>query len=65
MIKEDFLHFVWQHQYFNSKALRTTSGEPVAVIKPGVVNQLAGPDFKEALVDVNGIQWAGSVEKGD
>ncbi|WP_305982935.1 DUF2851 family protein [Roseivirga thermotolerans] len=62
MIKEDFLHFVWQHQYFNSKALRTTAGEPVAVIKPGVVNQLAGPDFKEALVDVNGIQWAGSVE---
>lgn len=62
MIQEDFLHFVWQHQYFNNSDLRTTEGRSVEVVKPGFHNHLAGPDFKEAKVKIDGILWAGSVE---
>lgn len=62
MIQEDFLHFVWRHQYFNSKQLLTTSGAKISVLKPGYHNHLAGPDFKEASIQIGDMEWAGSVE---
>jgi len=62
MIQEDFLHFVWQHQYFNSKNITTTEGKSVEVVKPGFHNHLAGPDFKEASLRIDGMLWVGSVE---
>jgi hypothetical protein len=62
MIQEEFLHFVWLHQYFNPKQLITTDGKSVEVLKPGYHNHLAGPDFKEASIKLEGILWAGSVE---
>lgn len=62
MIQESFLHFVWQNQYFNSRSLSTHHKEPIQILKVGYHNQLAGPDFKEAELKINGIRWAGSVE---
>lgn len=62
MIQEAFLHFVWQHQYFNKSDLKTQFGELVSIKKVGFHNQLAGPDFKEAELIIGTIHWAGSVE---
>lgn len=62
MIQEDFLHFVWQHQYFNTSQLTTVKAQPIKVLKIGHLNHLAGPDFKEASIQIDGIQWVGSVE---
>ena len=62
MIQEDFLHFVWQHQYFNSNTLKTTDSKTVEVVKTGFHNDLAGPDFKEASIRIDGILWIGSIE---
>ena len=62
MIQEDFLHFVWQHQYFNSINLKTTDSKTVEVVKTGFHNDLAGPDFKEASIRIDGILWIGSIE---
>ncbi len=62
MIQEAFLHFVWQNQYFNKTKLSTSSGEPIQIEKVGFINQLAGPDFKEAQITIGGIKWAGAVE---
>ncbi len=58
---EAFLHYVWQHQMFNS-GLTTTDGQPVVVLKAGSPNHDAGPDFFNARVSVGGVEWAGNVE---
>lgn len=62
MIQEAFLYFLWKYQYFNTKDLLTISGEPVSVQTIGIRNGFAGPDFKEAKVTIDGMQWAGAVE---
>jgi len=61
-MKEDFLHYIWQHQYFDKTDLATTAGERVQVLRTGFYNTDAGPDFKEALLRVGEVEWSGSVE---
>ena len=61
-MQEAFLHFVWQHQAFNQKALRLSAGEHLEVLKIGHHNHLAGPDFLESMIRIDGLQWAGSIE---
>ncbi len=60
--KEDFLHVVWQLQYFNAPALKTVSGEPITILHAGMLNTNAGPDFSEAVIRIGEIQWAGQIE---
>ena len=62
MIQKTFLYFLWKYQYFNTKDLTCTNGSTVIVQQTGVRNDFAGPDFKEAKVTIDGIQWAGAVE---
>ncbi|WP_461492076.1 DUF2851 family protein, partial [Pontibacter sp. HJ8] len=38
------------------------AGVPIQVLKTGFYHSDAGPDFKEALVRVAAVEWAGSVE---
>lgn len=61
-MKEEFLYYIWQHQLFNKTELSLNSGESLQVIKPGFRNQHNGPDFKEAHLNIGGIQWYGAVE---
>jgi len=61
-LKESFLHYVWQFQYFNSSGLCTEEGEPVAVFATGFHNKHAGPDFVQARVKIDGMEWVGCVE---
>lgn len=61
-MKEDFLHYIWQHQYLNKTDLATTSGEPLQVLRVGFYNTDAGPDFREAILRIGEVEWAGSVE---
>ena len=61
-MKEDFLHYIWQHQYFAKEGLSTTAGEPLQVQRIGFYNTDAGPDFKEALLRIGEVEWSGSVE---
>ena len=61
-MKEDFLHYVWQHGLFNHKQLLTTTGLAVTVIHPGRINTDAGPDFFNAKVKLEKEVWAGNVE---
>lgn len=61
-MKEDFLHYIWQHQYFEKAALTTAGGEPLQVLRIGFYNTDAGPDFREALVRIGEVEWSGSVE---
>ncbi len=61
-MREDFLHYVWQHQYFDKADLRTTAGEEVTVLKPGLRNADAGPDFLNARLRLGAVEWNGAVE---
>lgn len=61
-MSETFLHYLWQFQYFDKKELKTTVGDSLIIFKPGMLNTDAGPDFSQAKVKVDGMDWAGSVE---
>lgn len=59
---EQLLHYVWKHKLFPLTELRTTTGQPVEVIDPGLGNPNAGPDFLNAKLKLNGMLWVGNVE---
>lgn len=61
-MKEDFLHYVWQHQYFDKTDLQTAAGETIIVLKPGYRNADAGPDFLNARLQLGDVEWNGAVE---
>lgn len=61
-MNEAFLHYIWQFQYFNKDNLKCTSGEEIAVFRPGFRNAHSGPDFFDAKVKLGPMNWAGSVE---
>ena len=61
-MREDFLHYVWQHQYFDKADLRTAEGEEIQVLRPGHRNADAGPDFLNARLRLGEVEWNGAVE---
>lgn len=61
-MNESFLHYIWQFQYFDKKELKCSTGELITVINPGFKNSHAGPDFYDAKLKLDSIEWAGSVE---
>jgi hypothetical protein len=61
-MKEEFLHFIWQHQLFENRPLVTSEGETVEIIQPGRHNLHAGPDFFDARLRIGDTLWAGNVE---
>jgi hypothetical protein len=60
-MKEDFLQIIWQMQCFSLPAL-STEGHDLHVIKPGIRNVSDGPDFSNARIQMDGLEWNGSVE---
>ncbi|MFC5272012.1 DUF2851 family protein [Adhaeribacter terreus] len=61
-MNEDFLAYVWKFQYFDKTNLQTESGEPLSVLRTGMQNANAGPDFLHASLKIADLTWAGSVE---
>jgi hypothetical protein len=61
-MKEELLQYLWQHRIFRQHELKTTDGRDVHIISPGMMHHDAGPDFKQAVIRINDIIWAGDVE---
>lgn len=61
-MKEDFLHYVWKFQKFDTRALATTAGTGLQILQPGIHNFNSGPDFFNAQVRLGDQHWAGTVE---
>ncbi|NVK52712.1 MAG: DUF2851 family protein [Flavobacteriaceae bacterium] len=61
-MKEEFLHYVWQHQQFVSLPIKTTSHKRIQVQYPGAYNTNSGPDFLNAKIVIDDILWVGHVE---
>jgi Protein of unknown function (DUF2851) len=59
---EAFLHYLWQFQQFDKSNLQTILGEKISVLKTGILNTDAGPDFSHARLQINEIEWIGHVE---
>lgn len=61
-MKEELLHFLWQHKYLLQKELFTTKSEPIQIVKTGLLNRNAGPDFFNAQIKIEDKLWIGNVE---
>jgi hypothetical protein len=61
-VPEALVHDLWRHQQFDDTALTTTDDAPVEVLDPGRLNADAGPDFQNAHVRIDGMDWRGHVE---
>ncbi|WP_026998870.1 DUF2851 family protein [Eisenibacter elegans] len=61
-MREDFLHFVWQYQAFDTNHLVTSSGEPLHIHHRGITNLNEGADFQMAKMTIGTVLWVGSVE---
>lgn len=61
-MKENLLHFIWQHRRFDQYELATNCGEKISIIHPGFINHHDGPDFLNAKVKIGNDIWNGSVE---
>jgi len=59
---EYFLHYLWKFQKFEQKPFHLTDGSELTVFHPGSENQNAGPDFLEAKIRIDNIEWVGAVE---
>ena len=62
MIHESVIHFIWKHQAFDHRNLTTEAGEILQIVNPGEINSNAGPDFLNAVIRINDLEWNGSVE---
>ncbi len=61
-MKEDFLHYIWRFQKFQTSNMKTSSGEDIHIISIGQYNTHAGPDFLDARIKIGDTLWAGHVE---
>jgi len=59
---EALLQAIWQHRLFSPLGLKTTDGQIVEVLSPGLLNQGAGPDFAQARLRIDGQELVGAVE---
>jgi hypothetical protein len=60
-MKEEFLHYLWKYRLLKAP-LVTTNGEAVEVIKTGIHNTDAGPDFIDSRLRIDGTLWVGNIE---
>ena len=61
-MKEAFVQYVWEKQLFTTPFLQTIQKQEIKVIHPGRWSALAGPDFFNAQLALDGQVWAGNIE---
>jgi len=61
-MNEDVISFLWKSQHFERQNLQTDAGEALQIMAVGQQNTNAGPDFTNARVLIDGLEWAGNVE---
>jgi len=62
MISEKLLHYIWKNQWFHKENLKTVHKQTVSIINQGFLHQDAGPDFKQAIIKIDDVTWAGNIE---
>lgn len=59
---ESFLHYLWLYQLFDKENICTVSGERLAIVHQGTINEDAGPDFFNAKIKIGDTLWVGNIE---
>ncbi len=61
-MNERLLQFLWKFQYFNQQELSTINGIPLRILQPGQHNLNQGPDFTNGRIELEKLQFAGTIE---
>jgi hypothetical protein len=61
-MNEDILSFIWRFQYFDTSTLHTDANAPLQIRRAGHRNTNAGPDFTDARIEIDSVEWIGCVE---
>lgn len=61
-MQEDFLHYIWKYKKFSAIGLKSTRGAHLSIINLGQHNHNSGPDFFNALIEIDAQKWAGNLE---
>ncbi len=61
-MKEELLQFIWATLAFDFLRLKSKDEKPLALISNGKLNLMAGPDFKNAKMRMDGMEWVGDIE---
>lgn len=59
---EKMMQYAWQWRLYGSADHRLTDGRTLRILHPGQLNHASGPDFFNAKVLIDGVEWAGNVE---
>jgi len=60
-LQEKFLHHIWDQRHLIHE-LKTVSGKAVKIVYQGQYNTANGPDFKNAIISIDGENLQGDVE---
>ncbi len=61
-LPENILRHVWSEQYLTTNNLTTSENLPVKIFEWGTLNREAGPDFRNVVLEIDGIILRGEVE---
>ncbi len=61
-MREELLHFIWQSKVLQGQQLFTTEGEKISIIRQGLYNKDAGPDFMNVRLKIGQTEWGGNME---
>lgn len=61
-MKEEFLYFIWKYKLYKGFTLFNLEANSFEIVKQGMQNNDAGPDFIDAAIKVSETTWAGNVE---
>lgn len=59
---EKILQYMWQYRLWGKSEYTLHDGRCVRLLNPGCLNSNAGPDFFNAKIFIDNIEWAGNVE---
>lgn len=59
---EQFLHYIWKFQKYSTDDLQLVDGSHLNIFNQGNHNHDSGPDFEEARIKIDEIEWAGQIE---
>lgn len=60
-LQEEFLYHIWDEGHL-APSLKTASGKPIRIIYPGQYNTNRGPDFINAVIEIDNENFCGSIE---
>lgn len=61
-MNEKLFQFIWEYVLFDTSELCLQDGRAVTILRPGMANRDAGPDFIGARIRIGNTIWVGNVE---